>query len=180
MGKRYMAIYLYGFLFSVLLFVVLYFAARFYFIDFYYLAFAPEEKDFSEGEYWEKVFFEDRNYFREIENFYNSIEDWNFDSIGISAEKLGKEVIYWMSDEYLYESFLIQSEYPLNKFLQFSLKRQNYPKDGCSITILGNYKKTHIKQPIRILGDYQKDYIICKKMMFFIKEIIICFPIHRL
>lgn len=53
MEKRYIAIYLYGFLFSVLLFVVL------YFVDFHYLAFSPRENDFLEGEYWEKVFLDE-------------------------------------------------------------------------------------------------------------------------
>lgn len=51
MEKRYIAIYLYGFLFSVLLFVVLYFVGRLYFVDFHYLTFSPRENDFLEGEY---------------------------------------------------------------------------------------------------------------------------------
>ena len=115
MEKRYIAIYLYGFLFSVLLFVVL------YFVDFHYLAFSPRENDFLEGEYWEKVFFEDRDYFSEVENFYNSIEDWDFDFVGFSAEKFGKEIIYWMRDEYLDESFIVQPQYSLNNFLRTSI-----------------------------------------------------------
>ena len=107
MEKRYIAIYLYGFLFSVLLFVVLYFVGRLYFVDFHYLAFSPRENDFLEGEYWEKVFFEDRDYFSEVENFYNS-----------------------MRDEYLDESFIVQPQYSLNNFLRLFLKSRNYPKDG--------------------------------------------------
>ncbi len=90
----YSYIYLYGFLFSVLLlFVVLYFVGRLYFVDFHYLAFSPRENnDFLEGEYWEKVFLK-IDYFSEVENFYNSIEDWDFDFVGFSAEKFGKEII---------------------------------------------------------------------------------------
>lgn len=163
MEKRYMAIYLYGFLFSVLLFVVLYFVGRLYFVDFHYLAFSPRENDFLEGEYWEKVFFEDRDYFSEVENFYNSIEDWDFDFVGFSAEKFGKEIIYWMRDEYLDESFIVQPQYSLNKFLRLFLKSRNYPKDGCSIIVLGNYQESYNREFITILGKYRRPHNIYQR-----------------
>ena len=44
MGKRYVAIYLCGFLVSVSLFVVLFFAAKFYIIDFYHKTINPYKK----------------------------------------------------------------------------------------------------------------------------------------
>lgn len=50
MEKRYIAIYLYGFLFSVLLFVVL------YFVDFHYLAFHQGKTIFWKGNIGKKCF----------------------------------------------------------------------------------------------------------------------------
>ena len=87
MGKRYIAIYLCGFLVSVSLFVVLFFAARFYIIDFYDLALPPEKKGFLEAEYWENVLLKYKDDIAEIEKFYYSIEDWNFSSVEFSAGK---------------------------------------------------------------------------------------------
>lgn len=143
MGKRYVAIYLCGFLVSVSIFVVLFFAAKFYIIDFYHLDLPPEKKGFLEAEYWENVLLKYKDDMAEIEKFYYSIEDWNFSSVEFSAEKYGKEIEYFFYDEYLNQSFMMDAKYPLNKFLRLSIKSHDFPKDGCDITLLGNYRKKY-------------------------------------
>ncbi len=103
------------------------------------MIFPPEKRTFLSGEYWEDVFLKHRDKFRRIEDFYQSIENWDFKSVEFSAEKFGIETIYYLRDDYLNQSKIIESKNPLTDFLRLSIKSRNYPKDGCEITVSGNF-----------------------------------------
>ena len=141
--KRYIALYFYGILTAMAVIIVLYFCLEDY-VCYYSYGYIPTEREiFLTEEHWIDVFSKYRNEIKTVEDFYHSIEDWEFVSVSFFAKKIVGEKVCFIEGNYLNESIIIENEYPVCNVLKLSLTSEDFSKNGCGIIILGDYMEAY-------------------------------------
>ncbi len=82
-----------------------------------------------------------RNELKELEDFANSIESWNFVSDDFRTIKWEEKRLSIFADEYLSESFIAENNYPISGFLKMASNSRNFSMDMCNVTVVGDYLK---------------------------------------
>lgn len=141
MKKQYIAIYFYGLLTAMAMITAFHFYIEYYMQHISHGYIPPEKDIFLTEEHWINMFSKYRNELKELEDYYNSIESWNFVSDDFRTMKMGREKVVYIYDEYLSESFIVENNYPISGFLKMASNSRNFSMNRCNVTVVGDYLK---------------------------------------
>lgn len=130
MWKRCIIMYFAGILFSAI------FVGGLIVVSPIFKGIRKESSLMSDRDYWSGIFEKNRTEMKMLEDYYNRIENWDFSCVYFWSE--GKRT-YQCYSGYFDRKYTTDEDYVPKEFLEFSLKSEDFPEEGCRVALQGNY-----------------------------------------